>query len=163
MDIDIDKLVVLGLPAIGLVMLMVEIAKRVGMPTRFAPAAAVISALLVAYGMSVIDLSPEQAPAVRYVVIAIYMAGAAMGIYSGSKVARGFQSVPPGTQIVVDTAPGVATVDLSTGEVTRNLSGLGFETTAADVLNKPVVTTAITPIDRKTQARIKKLPNTKTR
>lgn len=142
MELDIDKLTVLGLPAIALVMVLVQIAKAFGLPGRFAPVAAVVAGALVAAGMAAIELSPAMEPLVRYLVIAVLLGGAAMGIYSGSKAIQGFQSLPPGTQVVVERASTENAVPMSSipDRVASNAS------------------VASTPIDRKTRLRIVKKP-----
>src|SRR5687767_2633717 len=96
----VNKFVLFGMPGVPLVMLLVQIAKWAGLPSRWAPIACLVSGLIVAGGIATTEFVPEAEPLVMYVLGGILMGAAAAGVWSGAKALRGFKSAEPGSVVV---------------------------------------------------------------
>ena len=83
-----ETLAVAGVPAVVLVPLLVEAAKRVGLPTRYAPLATLVAAGLVAALAEAAPVLPQLAPFGRWVVATLLLALGASGAYETARFLR---------------------------------------------------------------------------
>lgn len=83
----VDTLLVAGVPAVTLVPLVVEAAKRAGLPTRCAPLAALVAAGVVAAAAELAPLHPELVPLVRWAVATLLLGLGASGAYETARFA----------------------------------------------------------------------------
>jgi hypothetical protein len=96
----LDKFSLLGMPALVVVFALVALAKLLGLPSRWAPIAAVVAGMLVSGAIYLIDLRPAAEPVVRFVTLGLMLGLATIGGHAGIKAVFGrFQQVPPGTVI----------------------------------------------------------------
>ena len=97
MDSFANGIVLLGVPAAVLVPLVVEGLKRLGLPTRWATPAAMLTGGLVAALAQAVDAWPRLDPLVRIVLAAVVFGFAASGAYSQAAQLRpgGAASEPP--------------------------------------------------------------------
>lgn len=80
-----DGMVLLGVPAVVLVPIVVEGLKQLGLPGRWATAAAVVAGMLIAAGIETIDIWPQSLPIVRVLLGGIVLGFGASGVYSRTK------------------------------------------------------------------------------
>ncbi|MDW8060788.1 MAG: hypothetical protein RMK01_12015 [Thermomicrobium sp.] len=83
----VETLAVAGVPAVVLVPLVVEVAKRSGMPTRYAPLATLVAAGLVAALAETVPVAPSLAPLARWAVATLLGLGAS-GAYETARFVR---------------------------------------------------------------------------
>ena len=84
----VDTLLVAGVPVVVLVPLLVEAAKRMGMPTRYAPVATLIAAGLVVGAAEALPLAPALEPLVRWAVATLLLGLGASGAYETARFVR---------------------------------------------------------------------------
>ncbi len=84
----VDTLAVAGVPAVVLVPLLVEAAKRAGLPTRYAPLAALAAAALVAGLAEALPLVPALTPLARWLVATLLLGLGASGAYETARFLR---------------------------------------------------------------------------
>lgn len=80
-----DGIALLGVPAVVLVPLVVEGLKRLGLPSRWATAAAIVAGMMIAGGVEMIEVWPRTLPIVRVLVSGIVLSFGASGVYSRAK------------------------------------------------------------------------------
>ncbi|MCS7294696.1 MAG: hypothetical protein NZ761_04800 [Dehalococcoidia bacterium] len=83
-----ETLAVAGVPAVVLVPLLVEAAKRVGLPTRYAPLATLCAAGAVAAAAEALPAVPALAPLVRWAVATLLLGLGASGAYETARFLR---------------------------------------------------------------------------
>ena len=84
-----EDLALMGVPALMLVTLLVQGAKVLGMPARFAPWAALVTGMVVAAAIGAVEAWPEVAPWVKYVLAGLMLWLGAIGAYEvGKRVKR---------------------------------------------------------------------------
>ena len=104
MDEFLARFTLFGLPAIFIVLLLVELYKRIfGPPSKWYPLISLVSGLIVAGALALIDFVPGAEPVIMYILAGLMLGAGAMGLYSGAKAIQGFKSVPPGTDVVEPT------------------------------------------------------------
>jgi len=91
-----ETLLVAGVPAVVLVPLVVEAAKRVGLPTRYAPLATLVAAGLVAGAAEALPFMPVLEPVVRWAVATLLLGLGATGAYETSRFLRRVFAAPSG-------------------------------------------------------------------
>lgn len=91
----LDKLTLFGIPAVAIVVAIVALLRQVGLSGKFTPIAAVIAGGVVAVMLGVIDVYPNAAPIIKYLVAAIFLGLAGSGAYSLTKRVAGWETVPP--------------------------------------------------------------------
>ena len=82
MDPFLNGLTLLGIPALILVSLIVQALKTLGLPTRYAGAASIISGIAIAALIEAIAAWPTITPIVRVLIAGILLGLAASGTYS---------------------------------------------------------------------------------
>jgi hypothetical protein len=82
----LNGLTLLGIPAIVLVPLVVQALKTIGLPQRWAGAAAVASGLLIAALIEAVAAWPTLTPLVRTLIAGLLLGLAAAGSYSQFRV-----------------------------------------------------------------------------
>lgn len=83
-----ETLVVAGVPAVVLVPLVIEAAKRLGLPTRYAPLATLLAAGLVAGAAEALPVVPSLEPLVRWAVATLLLGLGASGAYETARFLR---------------------------------------------------------------------------
>ncbi|MCM8745854.1 hypothetical protein NET03_04865 [Thermomicrobium sp. CFH 73360] len=91
-----ETLLVAGVPAVVLVPLVVEAAKRVGLPTRYAPLATLVAAGLVAGAAEALPFMPVLEPVVRWAVATLLLGLGATGAYETTRFLRREFAAPSG-------------------------------------------------------------------
>lgn len=86
MESFLNGITLLGIPAMILVPLLVEGLKRLGLPSRWAGAAALAMGLLVAGLAGAVEAWPSVTPLVRVLVAGILLGLASAGSYSQYRV-----------------------------------------------------------------------------
>lgn len=76
-----DSLLVAGVPAVVLVPLVIELAKRLGLPSRYAPLASLLAASLVAAAAELAPTVPALLPLLRWGVATLLLSLSASGAY----------------------------------------------------------------------------------
>ncbi len=84
----VEVLAVAGVPAVVLVSLLVEAAKRLGLPTRWAPLATLLAAALVAGLAEALPALPSLAPVARWLVATLLLSLGASGAYETARFLR---------------------------------------------------------------------------
>ena len=84
----VATLAVAGVPAVVLVPLVVEAAKRAGLPSRYAPLATLLAAGLVAALAEALPVVPELAPLARWAVATLLLGLGASGAYETARFLR---------------------------------------------------------------------------
>ncbi len=84
----VETLAVAGVPAVVLVPLLVEAAKRAGMPVRYAPLATLVAAGLVAALAEALPVVPGLAPLARWAVATLLLGLGASGAYETARFVR---------------------------------------------------------------------------
>ncbi|GBD19721.1 hypothetical protein HRbin28_00155 [bacterium HR28] len=90
-----ETLLVAGVPAVVLVPLLVEAAKRVGLPTRYAPLATLLAASLVVGAAEALPFAPALEPVVRWAVATVLLGLGASGAYETARFVRREFATPP--------------------------------------------------------------------
>ncbi len=86
MDNFLDGITLLGIPALVLVPVLVQGAKALGLPARWAGVVALALGLLVAGLAEVVQAWPAVTPVVRFLVAGVLLGLASSGAYSQFKV-----------------------------------------------------------------------------
>jgi len=84
----VETLAVAGVPAVVLVPLLVEAAKRAGLPSRYAPLATLLAAGLVAALAEAVPQLPALAPVARWAVATLLLGLGASGAYETARFLR---------------------------------------------------------------------------
>lgn len=84
-----QDLVIFGVPAVALIVVIVELAKRYGMDARWAPLVAMAIGVAFAVLAKLSALYPTFAEWYEMVVIGLLAGLTAAGLYSGQKALRG--------------------------------------------------------------------------
>lgn len=84
-----QELIVFGVPAVGLIIVLVELIKRYGMDPRWAPLVAVGVGILFAVLAKVAAMYPGFAAWYEVVIVGVVAGLTAAGLYSGQKAMRG--------------------------------------------------------------------------
>jgi hypothetical protein len=93
-----------GIPAVVLVFAIVALAKLLGLPSRWAPVAAVIAGLLVATAIQAIAIRPDLQTWILPLVLGLMLGLVTVGAHAAVKsTLMRFQFVPPGTAIKTAT------------------------------------------------------------
>jgi hypothetical protein len=93
MDNFINGITLLGIPAIMLVPVIVQGLKSLGLPTRWAGAAALAVGLAVAGLVEAVQVWPSVTPFVRFVIAGLLLGFASAGTYSQYRYVRGRDQV----------------------------------------------------------------------
>jgi len=91
----VDTLAVAGVPAMVLVPLVVEAAKRAGLPSRYAPLATLVAAGLVAALAEALPVMPGLWPLARWAVATLLLGLGASGAYETARFLRRQLVAPP--------------------------------------------------------------------
>lgn len=82
------ELIVFGIPGVGLIIVLVELAKHYGLATRWAPLVAIGAGVLLAVLGHLAEIYPTLAEWYQVVVIGLVAGLTAAGLYSGQKALR---------------------------------------------------------------------------
>lgn len=85
MENFLNGLTILGIPALVLVPLIVQALKNLGLPTRYAGAASIITGLLIAALIEALATWPTITPIIRTLIAGLLLGLAASGTYSQFK------------------------------------------------------------------------------
>jgi hypothetical protein len=88
MENFVNGITLLGIPAIVLVPLLVEWAKILGLPTRWAGVAALVAGFAVAGLAEAVQAWPAVTPLVRFLVAGVLLGLASAGAYSQYRLLR---------------------------------------------------------------------------
>ena len=80
---------IFGVPAVALIVVLVELAKRYGLDSRYAPLASIAFGVLFAVLGRLAEIHPGVAEWYEVVVIGLLAGLTASGLYSGQKALRG--------------------------------------------------------------------------
>ncbi len=77
----VPDLVIAGVPIMALVVGLVEFAKTLGVPTKFAPVLAIVVGCAAGLLVQTMAVYPDIAPWVEYAVVGVVIGMAATGLY----------------------------------------------------------------------------------
>lgn len=82
---DVNQYLLYGIPAITIIIVLVRVAREVGLPSKYAPAASILFGILVGMGMAYENSTSWAAG----LVIGIMLGATACGIYDAGKIKAG--------------------------------------------------------------------------
>jgi hypothetical protein len=88
---DVNSYVLYGVPVVGLVMALVKIAREMGLPTKFAPALAILLGALGGVGIAY----SGSTPILSGVVAGLVIGASASGFYDAAGLSSSTATTPP--------------------------------------------------------------------